>query len=340
MPDKPFFMYFAPGRHARAAPRAEGVDRQVQGQVRPRLGRAARGHVRAAEGARRDPGRRRADAAARRDPGLGRHGPRAEAGARAPDGGLRRLHGAHRPPRRPADRRDRGARRARRHARLRDHRRQRRLGRGHAQGRLQRDGQLQRHGRARDARVHGCRSSTSSARPTSYNHYAVGWAWAMDTPYQWTKQVASHWGGTRNGTIVRWPNGITEKGEIREPVHATSSTSPRRSWRPPACPSRRWSTACSSARSRAPACSTASTTPSARAARPAVLRDVRQPRHLLQGLERGDQAPHAVAHGRRRRARVRRRRLGALRRQHATGRRRGTWRRRCPTSSTSCSGCG
>src|ERR1700689_2370871 len=51
--------------------------------------------------------------------------------------------------------------------------------------------------------------------PTSYNHYAVGWAWAMDTPYQWTKQVASHWGGTRNGTIVHWPNGIDEKGGTR-----------------------------------------------------------------------------------------------------------------------------
>ena len=37
----------------------------------------------------------------------------------------------------------------------------------------------------------------------------------MDTPYQWTKQVASHWGGTRNGTIVRWPNGIQAKGEVR-----------------------------------------------------------------------------------------------------------------------------
>ena len=51
--------------------------------------------------------------------------------------------------------------------------------------------------------------------PTSYNHYAVGWAWAMDTPYQWTKQVASHWGGTRNGTIVHWPHGITDQGGIR-----------------------------------------------------------------------------------------------------------------------------
>jgi arylsulfatase A-like enzyme len=50
----------------------------------------------------------------------------------------------------------------------------------------------------------------------SYGHYAVGWAWAMDTPYQWTKQVASHWGGTRNGTIVHWPNGIKERGGVRQ----------------------------------------------------------------------------------------------------------------------------
>ena len=49
----------------------------------------------------------------------------------------------------------------------------------------------------------------------SYGHFAVGWAWAMNSPYQWTKQVASHWGGTRNGTIVHWPNGIKEKGGMR-----------------------------------------------------------------------------------------------------------------------------
>jgi arylsulfatase A-like enzyme len=51
--------------------------------------------------------------------------------------------------------------------------------------------------------------------PESYNHYAVGWAWAMDTPFQWTKQIASHWGGTRNGTIVHWPKGIEARGELR-----------------------------------------------------------------------------------------------------------------------------
>jgi arylsulfatase A-like enzyme len=55
--------------------------------------------------------------------------------------------------------------------------------------------------------------------PKAYNHYAVGWAHAMDTPYQWTKQVASHWGGTRNGTVVHWPNGIKAKGEVRAQFH-------------------------------------------------------------------------------------------------------------------------
>jgi arylsulfatase A-like enzyme len=55
--------------------------------------------------------------------------------------------------------------------------------------------------------------------PESYNHYAVGWAHAMNTPYQWTKQVASHWGGTRNGTIVHWPAGIKGEGEIRTQFH-------------------------------------------------------------------------------------------------------------------------
>jgi arylsulfatase A-like enzyme len=55
--------------------------------------------------------------------------------------------------------------------------------------------------------------------PQAYNHYAVGWAHAMDAPYQWTKQVASHWGGTRNGTVVHWPAGIQAKGEVRSQFH-------------------------------------------------------------------------------------------------------------------------
>jgi arylsulfatase len=62
--------------------------------------------------------------------------------------------------------------------------------------------------------------------PEAYNHYAVGWAHAMDTPYQWTKQVASHWGGTRNGTIVHWPRGIKAKGEVRAQFHHVIDVAP------------------------------------------------------------------------------------------------------------------
>jgi arylsulfatase len=62
--------------------------------------------------------------------------------------------------------------------------------------------------------------------PAAYNHYAVGWAHAMDTPYQWTKQVASHWGGTRNGTIVHWPGGIRSQGESRTQFHHVIDVAP------------------------------------------------------------------------------------------------------------------
>jgi arylsulfatase len=66
----------------------------------------------------------------------------------------------------------------------------------------------------------------SFGTPAAYNHYAVGWAHAMDTPYQWTKQVASHWGGTRNGTIVHWPGGIRSKGEHRTQFHHVIDVAP------------------------------------------------------------------------------------------------------------------
>ncbi|WKN61416.1 sulfatase-like hydrolase/transferase [Rhodococcus opacus] len=53
----------------------------------------------------------------------------------------------------------------------------------------------------------------------TWPHYPAGWALAMDTPYQWFKQVASHYGGTRNGLVVEWPQGITARGEIRTQWH-------------------------------------------------------------------------------------------------------------------------
>src|SRR5262245_5957160 len=55
--------------------------------------------------------------------------------------------------------------------------------------------------------------------PDSEPHVPVGWAWAMASPLQWTKQVASHFGGTRNPLVVHWPNGIKAKGELRTQFH-------------------------------------------------------------------------------------------------------------------------
>jgi len=54
---------------------------------------------------------------------------------------------------------------------------------------------------------------------TTYNHYSYTWAHAMDAPFQWTKQVASHFGGTRNGMVISYPKGITTKGEVRSQFH-------------------------------------------------------------------------------------------------------------------------
>jgi arylsulfatase len=51
--------------------------------------------------------------------------------------------------------------------------------------------------------------------PQNYNHYPVGWAHAMDSPFQWTKQVASHFGGTRNGLVISWPKRIKQTGQVR-----------------------------------------------------------------------------------------------------------------------------
>ncbi len=53
----------------------------------------------------------------------------------------------------------------------------------------------------------------------TYCHYAVGWAWTFDTPYQWTKEVASFFGGTRNGMAMAWPARIKDKGGIRNQFH-------------------------------------------------------------------------------------------------------------------------
>lgn len=51
--------------------------------------------------------------------------------------------------------------------------------------------------------------------PHTFPHLAAGWAVAFDSPFSWTKQVASDFGGTRNGMVIHWPNGIKEKGGLR-----------------------------------------------------------------------------------------------------------------------------
>jgi arylsulfatase len=62
--------------------------------------------------------------------------------------------------------------------------------------------------------------------PTTFNHYPVGWAHALDTPYQWTKQIASHFGGTRNGMVVSWPKRIKAAGEVRTQFHHVIDIAP------------------------------------------------------------------------------------------------------------------
>jgi arylsulfatase len=62
--------------------------------------------------------------------------------------------------------------------------------------------------------------------PGTSPHYAVGWAWAGDTPFQWTKQIASHFGGTRNGTIISWPKQIKDTGKVRQQFHHATDILP------------------------------------------------------------------------------------------------------------------
>ena len=55
--------------------------------------------------------------------------------------------------------------------------------------------------------------------PNTFGHFPAAWAHAMDTPFQWTKQIASHFGGTRNGMIISWPERIKARGEVRSQFH-------------------------------------------------------------------------------------------------------------------------
>jgi arylsulfatase A-like enzyme len=62
--------------------------------------------------------------------------------------------------------------------------------------------------------------------PTTFPHFAIGWAWACNTPFQWTKQVASHFGGTRNGMVMHWPKGVKGNGSVRPQFHHVVDVAP------------------------------------------------------------------------------------------------------------------
>jgi len=62
--------------------------------------------------------------------------------------------------------------------------------------------------------------------PETYPHMAAGWAVAFDAPFTWTKQVASNYGGTRNGMVIHWPNGIRAKDQIRSQFHHVIDVAP------------------------------------------------------------------------------------------------------------------
>jgi arylsulfatase len=62
--------------------------------------------------------------------------------------------------------------------------------------------------------------------PMTYNHYAAGWAIAGDAPFTWTKMVASNYGGTRNGMVIHWPKGFKAKGELRSQWHHVIDITP------------------------------------------------------------------------------------------------------------------
>ena len=148
--------------------------------------------------------------------------------------------------------------------------------------------------------------------PLANNHYAVGWAHAMNTPYQWTKQVASHWGGTRNGAIVHWPNGISAKGEVRTQFAHVIDVAPT-ILEAAQLPHPSFVHGIQQAPLEGTSMLYAFDEPDGRRApRDPVLRGVREPRHLPPGLDRGDPSLHSVE-VRRTTACSRRRRVGALR---------------------------
>ena len=131
--------------------------------------------------------------------------------------------------------------------------------------------------------------------PETFPHMAAGWAVAFDTPFTWTKQVASDFGGTRNGMVIHWPKGIKEKGGLRSQfshvidiaptiLEAAGLPEPKSVNGTVQTPIEGTSMRLHLQRREG-----------AGAAQDAVLRDVRQPRDLSRRLARPHHPPRAVA---------------------------------------------
>ncbi len=175
MPDKPFFVYFSTGAtHAPHHVPKEWADK-YKGQFAHGWDQQREDHVCEAEGVGRHPAGLRADQASRRDSRLGRHACAAQARAGTRDGSVRRVHGAHRLPRRPRDRGHRRAGHHGRHADLLHHWRQRRLAEGTLNGAFNEMANF--NGMAALETPEFMLSKMDEfGSPESYNHYAVGWA--------------------------------------------------------------------------------------------------------------------------------------------------------------------
>ena len=109
----------------------------------------------------------------------------------------------------------------------------------------------------------------------AYSHFAVPWAWAFDTPYKWTKQIPSFFGGTRQGMAISWPGHITDKGGVRWQFHHVIDIVPTLLEVDRHSGARSWSTASRRSRSRASAWPTPSTRPTPtrpRRTRPSISR--------------------------------------------------------------------
>ena len=149
--------------------------------------------------------------------------------------------------------------------------------------------------------------------PETFPHMAAGWAVAFDTPFTWTKQVASDFGGTRNGVVIHWPKGIKDKGGLRSQFsHVIDIAPDDPRGRRPAAAQERERHGADTDRGHEPGVRLQQRE-GARAAQGAVLRDVRQPRDLQRWLVRPHDPPRAVAD--QQPAAADHRRMGALQRE-------------------------